>query len=61
MSLFKLFVNHNKKDSFVNRIRQKRFAAQQQYIERLLEQKESVKILDIGGENGFLETYGLAK
>jgi hypothetical protein len=53
MSVFKLFVNHNKKDSFVNRIRQKRFASQQKHIERLLEHKESIKILDIGGELDF--------
>ena len=58
MSVFKLFVNHHKKDSFVNRIRQKRFAAQQQHIERLLEQKESIKILDIGGEIDFWKHMG---
>ena len=58
MSVFKLFVNHHKKDSFVNRIRQKRFVAQQQHIERLLEQKESIKILDIGGEIDFWKHMG---
>ena len=58
MSVFKLFVNHHKKDSFVNRIRQKRFAAQQQHIERLLEQKDSIKILDIGGEIDFWKHMG---
>lgn len=53
MSVFKLFVNHNKKDSFVNRIRQKRFASQQKLIESLLAHKPSIKILDIGGELDF--------
>ena len=58
MSLFKLFVNHNKKDSFVNRIRQKRFASQQKLIESLLEKKPSIKILDIGGELDFWQHMG---
>ena len=58
MSVFKLFVNHNKKDSFVNRIRQKRFASQQKRIESLLANKPSIKILDIGGELDFWRHMG---
>jgi len=58
MSVFKLFVNHNKKDSFVNRIRQKRFASQQKLIESLLAHKPSIKILDIGGELDFWRHMG---
>lgn len=58
MSLFKIWVNHNKKDSFVNQLRRKRFVAQQQVIESLLLEKEHIKILDIGGEIGFWKHVG---
>ena len=58
MSLFKLFVDHTKKDSFVNKIRRKRFAHQKFMIESLLQKKEEIKILDIGGEIGFWKHVG---
>ena len=47
MSLFKIWVDHSKKDSFVNNIRKKRFANQKLLIEKLLEKKQEIKILDI--------------
>jgi len=55
MNLFKLFIDHSKKDSFVNSIRKKRFSYQKLRIEKLLETKETIKILDIGGEIDFWE------
>ena len=58
MSLFKLFVDHSKKDSFVNSIRKKRFAYQKLLIEKLLETKQEIKILDIGGEIEFWKHMG---
>lgn len=58
MSLIKLFVDHTKEDSFVNKIRKKRFASQQAVIESLLIDKAAIKILDIGGEIGFWKHVG---
>lgn len=58
MSLFKIWVDHSKKDSFVNTIRKKRFAYQKLLIEKLLETKETINILDIGGEIEFWKHLG---
>jgi hypothetical protein len=58
MSFLKLFVNHNTPDSFVNRMRKKRFARIQEEIERLVAEKGEIKILDIGGEMGYWKNIG---
>lgn len=58
MSLFKRWVNHQKEDSFVNRLRKKRFALLQAEIEQLIAQKGSIKILDIGGETDYWKNIG---
>ena len=47
--MFKLLVNHHKKNSFVNQFRQKRFELLKNGIEKLI-QKDHFKILDIGGD-----------
>jgi len=58
MNLFKLLVNHQKEDSFVNRLRKKRFALIQLQIEQLIAQKGAIKILDIGGEINYWKQIG---
>lgn len=58
MSLFKLLVNHQKQDSFVNRVRRERFNYLQEKIESLIVAKGSIKILDIGGETDYWKHIG---
>ncbi|MBV9989207.1 MAG: methyltransferase domain-containing protein [Chitinophagaceae bacterium] len=58
MSFFKLFIDHSKKDSFVNRLRKKRFSLLQQRIESLIEHKKPFKILDIGGDIRYWKHIG---
>ena len=58
MSFFKLFVNHHKPGSFVNRLRKKRFSRIQEKIEKLIAQKGNIKILDIGGEMDYWKNMG---
>lgn len=58
MSFFKLFVNHQKSGSFVNKLRKKRFALIENEIEKLISQKGKIKILDIGGEIKYWKNIG---
>jgi hypothetical protein len=58
MSFFKKFVNHNTRDSFVNRLRKKRFSRIQKEIEALIAKKGKIKILDLGGEIGYWQNIG---
>lgn len=58
MNFIKLFVNHTKPGSFVNRLRKKRFALLQNEIEKLISEKGKIKILDIGGEMGYWKNIG---
>jgi 2-polyprenyl-3-methyl-5-hydroxy-6-metoxy-1,4-benzoquinol methylase len=58
MSFLKLFVDHTKQDSFVNRLRKKRFALLEKKIESLAALKGSVKILDIGGDISYWKHIG---
>ena len=55
--MFKLLVNHHKKNSFVNQFRQKRFELLKNGIEKLI-QKEHFKILDIGGDIQYWKNIG---
>ncbi len=50
MNFGKLFVDHTKKDSFVNRLRKNRFALLENRIKQLASGKEEFHILDIGGD-----------
>ncbi len=58
MNFIKLFVNHNKPGSFVNRLRKKRFALLQKEIEKMISEKGQIKMLDIGGEMGYWKHIG---
>lgn len=55
--MFKLFVNHHKKNSFVNQFRQKRFELLKNGIEKLI-QNDHFKILDIGGDIQYWKNIG---
>ena len=55
--MFKLLVNHHKKNSFVNQFRQKRFELLKNDIEKLI-QKDHFKILDIGGDIQYWKNIG---
>ena len=55
--MFKLLVNHHKKNSFVNQFRQKRFELLKNGIEKLI-QKDNFKILDIGGDIQYWKNIG---
>ena len=57
MSIFKFLVDHNKKGSFVNQFRQKRFDILKNRIEKLI-QKDYFKILDIGGDIQYWKNIG---
>jgi hypothetical protein len=57
MSIFKFLVNHNKKGSFVNQFRQKRFDYLKNRIEKLI-QKDTFKIVDIGGDIQYWKNIG---
>ncbi|MES2003073.1 MAG: methyltransferase domain-containing protein [Bacteroidota bacterium] len=58
MSIFSLFVNHKNPGSFVNRMRKDRFLKIQKNIEDLIQEKGTIKILDIGGEIGYWKNIG---
>lgn len=58
MRLFQLWVNHDKQDSFVNRLRKKRFALLENRIKELAAKKETFQILDLGGDIGYWEHVG---
>ena len=58
MKILNLFVDHNKQDSFVNRLRKKRFYRIQLEIEKLIAEKGNIKILDIGGEMAYWKNMG---
>lgn len=55
--MFKLLVNHHKKNSFVNQFRQKRFELLKNGIEKLI-QTDHFKILDIGGDIQYWKNIG---
>ena len=55
--MFKLLVNHHKKNSFVNQFRQKRFELLKNGIEKLI-QNDHFKILDIGGDIQYWKNIG---
>jgi hypothetical protein len=50
MSYVKFFINHDKSDSFVNKLRRKRFHLLQKSIEKLLKKDIKFKIIDLGGD-----------
>lgn len=50
MSYVKFFINHDKSDSFVNKLRRKRFQLLQNSIEKLLQRDTKFKIIDLGGD-----------
>lgn len=58
MSIFKILVNHHKKDSFVNRLRHKRFSQFRDKLQSLGETKEVYRILDIGGDVSYWKHMG---
>jgi len=58
MTFLKLFVDHTRQDSFVNRLRKKRFALLEKRIKLLVSQKETFKILDIGGDIAYWKNLG---
>lgn len=58
MALLKLLVDHDKQDSFVNRLRKKRFALLEKRITALAAQKDTLRILDIGGDIPYWTNVG---
>ncbi len=58
MRFSKIFVDHSRQDSFVNRLRKKRFEILEKRIESLASQKETFKILDIGGDISYWKHVG---
>lgn len=58
MAFLKLFVDHTKQDSFVNRLRKKRFALLEKSISLLASQKKTYRILDIGGDISYWKNLG---
>lgn len=56
--MFKLLVNHNKKDSLVNRFRQKRFTLLKGQLEQLIQTQTPFRILDIGGDLAYWNHIG---
>lgn len=58
MSFLKLFVDHNNPDSFVNKLRKKRFVHIQQALEELIAEKGRIKVLDIGGDITYWKNMG---
>lgn len=58
MRFSKIFVDHSRQDSFVNRLRKKRFEMLEKRIESLASQKESFTILDIGGDIDYWKHVG---
>ena len=61
MSIFKILVNHNKKDSFVNQFRQKRFDYLKNRIEKFIPEASAVlgdgsridRYIQIDSDGGF--------
>lgn len=58
MRFFQLLVNHNKQDSFVNRLRKNRFALLENRIKELAAKKVVYNILDIGGDISYWKHVG---
>ncbi len=58
MRFLKLLVNHNRQDSFVNRLRKKRFSLLECRIKELAAQKDVYNILDIGGDISYWKHVG---
>ena len=58
MNFLNSLFNHSRQDSFVNKLRKKRFAALQKGIETLINQKGTCKILDIGGDISYWKHIG---
>lgn len=49
----KSLFDHNHPDSFVNKLRKKRFATIRQTLEQLIREKGKIRVLDIGGDMGY--------
>lgn len=58
MPLFEAFADYNNPNSFVNKLRKKRFSYIQKTLESLIEEKGRIKVLDIGGEIGYWKSMG---
>lgn len=58
MRFLKLFVDHTKQDSFVNKLRKKRFALLENRIKQLASEKETFHLLDIGGDIAYWKHVG---
>jgi hypothetical protein len=58
MNFGKYFVDHTKSDSFVNKLRKKRFSLLENRIKYLALKKEKIDILDIGGDISFWKHVG---
>jgi hypothetical protein len=58
MSIFRFWFDHNKKDSFVNSLRRKRFSQLRTRILSLGDQKGQYRILDIGGDIAYWKHIG---
>lgn len=50
MSYVKFFINHEKSDSFVNKLRRKRFQLLQKSIENLVHPDKKFSVIDLGGD-----------
>ena len=50
MSYVKFFINHEKSDSFVNKLRRKRFQLLQNSIEKLVKPDKKYRVIDLGGD-----------
>lgn len=58
MAFLNALFNHSRQNSFVNKLRKKRFASLQKDIESLIHQKGTCKILDIGGDISYWKHIG---
>lgn len=50
MSYVKFFINHEKSDSFVNKLRRKRFQLLQKSLENLVHPEKKFTVIDLGGD-----------
>lgn len=58
MRLLKLFFDHKQDNSFVNKLRKNRFSLLENRIKQLASQKDTFRILDIGGDISYWKHVG---
>lgn len=61
MSFLKIWINHDKPNSYVNQLRRKRFQAIEQSLNNLAVNNSKFRILDVGGDIGYWKHVGWNK